>query len=59
MNTYTKLLADLVNVDVVIKEKDKALILLSSLPNEGYETFVLTLMNERTSLSYSEVTTTL
>jgi len=59
MNTYTKLLADLVNVDVVIKEKDKALILLSSLPNEGYETFVLTLINERTSLRYNEVTTTL
>jgi len=31
------------------------LILLSSLPDEGYETFVLTLINERTSLSYSEV----
>jgi len=32
------------------------LILLSSLPDEGYETFVLTLINGRTSLSYSEVT---
>ena len=32
---------------------------MSSLPDEGYETFVLTLINERTSLSYSEVTTAL
>jgi len=39
INTYTKLLADLANVDVVIDEEDKCLILLSSLPNEGYETF--------------------
>ena len=31
MNNYTKLLADLVNVDVVIEEGDKVLILLSSL----------------------------
>ena len=59
INTYKKLLRDLANVDVVIEEKDKALILLSSLPNEGYETFVLTLINERTSLRYNEVTTTL
>jgi len=48
INTYTKLLADLANIDVVIDEEDKALILLSSLPDNG-----------RTSLSYSEVTTTL
>jgi len=54
-----KALADLANVDVVIDEKDKALILLSSLPDKGYETFVLTLINERTSLSYSKVTTAL
>jgi len=57
INTYTKLLADLANVDVVIEEEDKALILLSSLLDEGYETFVITLINGRTSLKYSEVTT--
>ena len=38
INTYTKLFTDLANVDVVIDEEDKALILLSSLPDEGYET---------------------
>ena len=45
INTYTKLLADVANVDVVIDEEDKTFILLSSLPDEGYETFVLTLIN--------------
>jgi cell division cycle protein 20 (cofactor of APC complex) len=56
MNAYTKLLADLVNVDVDIEEEDKALILLSSLPDEEYETFVLTLINGKASLKYNEVT---
>jgi len=55
MNSYTKLLTDLVNVDVEIDEEDKAVILLNSLPQEEYETFTLTLINERKSLSYSEV----
>jgi len=45
------------NVDVVIDEEDKSLILLSSLPDERYETFVLALINRRTPLSYSEVIT--
>ena len=56
INTYTKLLADLVNVDVVIEEEDKVLILLSSLLHEGYETFVLTSINGRTSFSYAMIT---
>ena len=55
MNNYTKLLADLVNVDVVIEEEDKALILLNSLPDEEYETFILTLFNGKQSLNYSNV----
>jgi len=59
INIYTKLLADLANLDVVIDDEDMALILLSSLQNEGYEIFVLTLINGRTSLSYKEVTTAL
>jgi len=54
-----KLLMNLANVDVIIDDKDKALILLSSLPNEGYETFILTLINIRTSLSYVKFTTAL
>jgi len=43
----------LANLDVVIDDEDKALILLSSLPDEGYETFVYTLINGRTSLNYN------
>ena len=50
INNYTKLLADFANVDVVIDDEDKTLILLSFLPDEGYETFALTLINGRTSL---------
>jgi len=47
MNNYTKLLIDLVNVDVKINEEDKAVIILNSLPDEEYETFTLTLINGR------------
>ena len=55
---YTKLLTDLVNVDVEIDEEDKTVILLNSLPQEEYETFTLTLINGRKPLSYSEVSAT-
>ena len=55
INNYTKLFVDLTNMDVVIEDEDKVLILLSSLSDKGYETFVLTLINGRTSLSYTEV----
>ena len=40
MNIYTQLLTNLVNVDVNIDEEDKAIILLNSLPEEEYETFI-------------------
>jgi len=55
MNSYTKLLTDLVNVDVQIDEEDKAVILLNSLPDEEYETFTLTLINGRQTINYSDV----
>ena len=42
-------------MDVVIEVKDKALILLSSLPDEDYETFVLTLINGKQFIGYNEV----
>jgi len=42
---YTKLLTDLINVDVSIEEEENALILLNSLPDEEYETFVQILIN--------------
>ena len=49
MNSYTKLLTDLVNVDVEIDEEDKAVIILNSLPEEEYKIFTLILINERKS----------
>ena len=55
MNNYTKLLADLGNMDEVIKDENKVLILLSSLPNDNYETFVHILINGNQSLSCNEV----
>ena len=45
MNNYTQFLTDLVNVDAVIEEENKVLIMLSSLLHEDYETFILTLIN--------------
>ena len=51
LNRYTKLLTDLVNVDVEIDDEDKTVILLNSLPVEKYETFTLTLINGRKSLT--------
>ena len=37
MNSYTKLLTDLVNVNVEIDEEDKVVILLNSLPRRQKE----------------------
>ena len=50
INRYTKLLTDLVNVNVTIEEEDKAIIFLNSLPAEEYETFTLTFINGRALL---------
>ena len=47
MNNYTKVLTDLVNANVEIEKEDKTLILLNSLPDEEYETFILTLINRK------------
>jgi len=55
MNSYKKLLTDLINVDVKIDEKDKAVILLNSLPEEEYGTFTLIMINGRQFLNYNEV----
>jgi len=40
---------------VAIEKENKTLILLDSLPDEEYETFVLTLINDKQSPSYSDV----
>ena len=59
MNNYTKLLINLVNMDVKINEEDKAVILVNSLSDEEYETFIVTLINGRQILNYSEVSAAL
>ena len=59
VNNYTNLLSDLANVDEKITDEYKAVILLGTLPDEEYDTFMLTLLNERSSLIYSKVTNTL
>ena len=46
-------------MDVKIKEKDKALILLNSLPDEEYETFTLTLINGKQIVNYNDVSAAL
>jgi len=51
MNNYMKFLADLVNVDVAIEKEDKAVILLNFLPDEEYDIFVLTLINDKKHLT--------
>jgi len=56
-DNYTKFLTDLANGDEVIKNEDEALILLSSLSDEEHKTFILTLINDKQSLSYNEVST--
>ena len=59
MNSYIKLLTDLVNVDVPIEEEDNKQILLNSLLDEEYESFTFTLINGRQTLNYSEVSAAL
>ena len=46
LNPYTKLLTDLVNVDMETNEEDKTVNLLNSFPVDKYETFTHTLINE-------------
>ena len=59
MNNYIKLFRDLTNVDEMIKNEDKTLILLISLPDEEFEIFALTFNNRKASLIYNDVSATL
>lgn len=54
LNEFNKLIMDLENVSIDLKIKDRAFILLSSLPN-SYEHFVHTLLNVRQTLSLKDV----
>jgi len=59
MNSYTKLLTNLVNADFGIDEEYKVVILLNSLTKEEYEIFTLTLINGRKFFNYNEVSAAL
>jgi len=50
-----KLLTDLINVDVSIEKEYNALILLNSLPDEENETFILTFINGKQTINYSDM----
>ena len=59
LNNYTKPYANSVNVDEVIKDEDKAFVLLSSPLDDDFETFILTLINGKESLRYNKMSTAL
>ena len=42
-------------MDVAIEEDDKAVILLNSLHDKEYETFILTLNSSKQTLNYSDI----
>ena len=56
VNNFTKLLSDMANVNIIVEDEDKAMLLFCSLPENDYGTFVLTMINGRTTVSYKEVT---
>ncbi|KAK8954443.1 hypothetical protein KSP39_PZI002550 [Platanthera zijinensis] len=57
LSEFTKLLADLLNLDEDVGDENKTL-LLNSLPDE-YENFTMSLIHGKEVLKYSEVSTTL
>ncbi|XP_020266328.1 uncharacterized protein LOC109841800 [Asparagus officinalis] len=45
--------------NIMMEDEDKAMLLLCSLPDDEFSTFVLTMINGRTTVSYKEVTSAL
>ncbi|GJZ70984.1 retrovirus-related pol polyprotein from transposon TNT 1-94, partial [Tanacetum coccineum] len=58
IDKFNKLILDLVNIDIEIKDEDHALMLLTSLPS-SYEKFMETLLYGRESLTMEDVLATL
>jgi len=58
LNSFTKLLADLLNVEVKVEDEDKAMILMNSLPEE-YEVWCDSYISGKASVNYEEVSAAL
>ncbi|GJU34755.1 hypothetical protein Tco_1183109, partial [Tanacetum coccineum] len=58
IDEFNKLILDLANIDIEIKDEDQALMLLTSLPS-SYENFMDTLLYGRESLTMEDVLATL
>ncbi|KAM2496278.1 hypothetical protein ACFX1W_036168 [Malus domestica] len=58
LDAFNKLIADLLNLDEDIKDEDKALILLNSLP-DSYEHFVTTIMHGKKTVKFEDVSNAL
>ena len=58
LDSYNKLLAELVNYDEKINDEEQALCLINSLP-EKYEPVIKALMHGKDKMTYAEVTTAL
>lgn len=54
LDEFNKLILDLENVNIILEDKDRVLILLSSL-SDSYENFVDTLLYGRQSLTFKDV----
>ena len=57
-NGYNKILTDLQNLEVEIKEKDKALLLLNSLP-DTYDHLIATLLYGKNEIKFNDVSNAL
>ncbi|KAM1047413.1 hypothetical protein ACFX2C_026771 [Malus domestica] len=58
LDVFNKLITDLLNLDEDIKDEDKALILLNSLP-DSYEHFVTTIMHGKETVKFEDVSNAL
>ncbi|KAM0995986.1 hypothetical protein ACFX2C_006047 [Malus domestica] len=58
LDAFNKLIADLLNLDEDIKDEDKALILLNSLP-DFYEHFVTTIMHGKETVKFEDMSNAL
>ena len=58
LNDYNKKLADLQNLEVEIKDEDKALLLLNSLP-DTYDHLIITLLYRKNEIKFNDVSNAL